>query len=421
MSALKREDRARLASRKLVERYFRELESDENRDRKVVYMFTSGGIAELFRAFDFRIVYPEINAVHCSRRNAAVEMIRHGEDLGYSADICSYVKSDLGLMAGPLKGQAPFGKIPPPDLLVAVNSGCSTYIKWAEALSREFGCPLRILDVPFIREAGRTDFDHTYVRGQIEDLIPVCEEISGNKFDEDKLKNILELTGETVDLWKKLLEYGKMRPSPLDSYFDGTSYMAPMTIWRGTREAVEYYRQAVAEMDERVSMRYSPAGNEEYRILFDGAPPWPRFSEFRSMFMKWGAVAVANSYVRVVCACEDLRSDPGRPMDFLAELASQSFYNWNHGRKLRFLEKTAREYEIDGIVVHSVRSCRPMSIGQLDLRGYFAREAGIPALFLDSDIADPRFFSTAQILNRVNTFFGALSWRKESAGEDGKS
>jgi benzoyl-CoA reductase subunit B len=417
MKAAQIEDRARMMSRLLVERYYRELSAPEFSDRKVVYLFTSGGIGEFFRTFNFRIVLPEINAVHCARAKISKEMIRHGEALGHINEMCTYVKSDLGLMVGPPKGNAPFGKIPPPDLVVINHCGCSTYIKWGEALAREFNCPVHIIDVPFLNEDHPTESEHRYVRGQIEELVPVCEEISGVKFDQDRLQEVLKRTEEAIRLWVKLLQYGKKRPSPFDCYFEGVVYMAPMTIWRGTSEAIEYYELLIEQMEQRLKANFSPVGKERFRLVFEGSPPWPTFTRFRTMFERWGAVAVASTYIRVVCACEGLNWGPDSPMDYLADLAAQSFYNWNHLKKIQFIENLAKDYEVDGIVAHSVRSCRPISIGQLDLRKYFATEAGIPTLFVDSDIADPSFFSSSQVRKRVNTFFEALDKRRKRAAE----
>lgn len=419
MNKIAMEDKARIASRELVQRHYLELDAGVSGDRKVVYLFTSGLISELFRSFDFIVTYPEMNAIHSSRRNISVDLIHDGEELGYASHICDYVKCDLGLMVGPRKGQTPFGKIPPPDLIVITHGGCSTYIKWAVALAGEFRCPVRIVDVPFVREDRQTDFDHVYVRGQIEELIPVCEELSGRKFDLDKLKEILKFTSETIELWKKLQEYGKLKPSPFDTYFEGVTYMAPMTLWRGTLEARDYYKNAHDYILQRIKAGYTPYGKEDFRLLFEGAPPWPRIREFQEMFSHWHAVGVTNTYVRTVCAALDLQFGPDKPFDFLASLASQSYYNWNLGKRRGFMLDLAKDYEVDGIVIHSAKSCRPFSIGQLDMRNYFAREADIPTLYLDSDIADPRYFSSAQMQNRIDTFFEALTHRKErrSKGE----
>jgi benzoyl-CoA reductase subunit B len=251
------------------------------------------------------------------------------------------------------------------------------------------------------------------VRKQIEDLIPVCEEISGIKFDPDRLKEILELTSDTIDLWMKMQELGKLKPSPFDAFFEGVSYMAPLTMWRGTVEARDFYKLANNNIWDRIKSNYTPYGRENFRLLFEGSPPWPSFSEFRGMFKAWSAVGVASTYLYVSVAPGDLEFGPEKPLDYLASLATQSYYNWNLQKRWNHIETLIKDYEVDAIIIHSVRSCRPSSVGQLDMRNYFARDKGIPALFLDSDVADPRFFSSAQVLNRIDTFFEALSQRKK--------
>ncbi len=408
-------DWSRGASRELVKRWYSELGTAEESGEKVVYLFTSGSIAEFFRSFGFRVVLPEMNAIRWSMENLAVEMIHHGEALGYDPGICGYMKCDLGFADDLYSGTAPFGRIPPPDLLVVSSGGCSTYIKWFEALERKFECPLRIVDVPFVREDRLAEFDRNYIRRQLEELIPICEEISGRKFDIDRLREILQLSKQAIEYWMQILELGKKRPSPFDGFFEACYYMAPMTVWRGTEECVDYYRQTLEEIKTRSKQHTSPAGRERFRLLVDGAPPWPKIREFRSMFWYWGGVGVTASYPRVVCACDDLELTPEEPFEFLTDLAASSYLNWNLVKRRNFLEKLARDYSVDGIVIHSTRSCRPYSIGQLDLRNYFAREAGIPTLFVDSDVADPRYFSSAQIMNRTDTFFEALGRKKPSA------
>jgi benzoyl-CoA reductase subunit B len=44
----------------------------------------------------------------------------------------------------------------------------------------------------------------------------------------------------------------------------------------------------------------------------------------------------------------------------------------------------------------------------------------MPTLFVDSDLVDPRYFSSAQIMNRIDTFFEALNRRKEAARRPGQ-
>ena len=191
--------------------------------RKIAYTMTPGSIVELFRTFDLVTVLPEMNSIHCGVKHVADGMIHQAEALGYPTDICGYMKSDLGPMTETYGGVGPFGKIPKPDLLVLNSAGCFTSIKWFEALSRRFQCPLQMVDIPFMSGDELPDYSKAYIKGQLEELIGVCEKISRTKFDIDKLRSILELSREAIGLSKKLLDFamGSDRPSAVRRLFRG--------------------------------------------------------------------------------------------------------------------------------------------------------------------------------------------------------
>ena len=67
-------------------------------------------------------------------------------------------------------------------------------------------------------------------------------------------------------------------------------------------------------------------------------------------------------------------------------------------------------------MIHSVKSCRAFSMGQADMREVFSRERQIPTLFIESDLADPRYFAEAQMKNRIDAFFEAQQHRRMTAG-----
>jgi len=70
------------------------------------------------------------------------------------------------------------------------------------------------------------------------------------------------------------------------------------------------------------------------------------------------------------------------------------------------------DYHIDGIVFHAVKSCRTVSTSHANMREFMVRKYDTPCLYLESDHVDPRYFSEAQIKNRVDAFFEALTQRK---------
>ena len=70
------------------------------------------------------------------------------------------------------------------------------------------------------------------------------------------------------------------------------------------------------------------------------------------------------------------------------------------------------EWEADGVIIHFVKSCRLFSAGQGDMRDYLTRTLGIPTLYIESDLEDPRYFAEAQTRNRIDAFFEGLEHAK---------
>ena len=74
------------------------------------------------------------------------------------------------------------------------------------------------------------------------------------------------------------------------------------------------------------------------------------------------------------------------------------------------------QYNVDGMIMHSNRSCKPYSFGQYEIMRTIQRETGLPVLMLESDMVDARKFSEAQALTRLDAFIEMVQVRKESRG-----
>lgn len=402
--------------KEMLQRYFRDVVDAPKRGEKVAYLFISGNVAEYLRAFGFHLVYPEVTALQCGIKRMAGELIGVAEDLGYSQDVCGYVKNDIGLFR---KGVAsPLGPLPPPDVLFCTYSGCRTYIKWFEALAEFCGAPVIVLDVPYTRgwETKAETFnpqDVAYVAGQLEELIPRLEEIAGRPYDEAAHRAMLRDTREAEEIWARILHSARRRPSPFDAYFEAVFFMAPLYVLRGLPDCREFYERVWLEVEERMAHGLGPIGSERFRIVVEGPPPWPHFRAFWEMFQAWGAVAVASTYAKVGGIFDrGFRHDPERPFESQAEYCLNCYTNLNLSLRTDLLTEYAREYAADGIVIHSVKSCRSFSVGQADMREALRAETGLPTLFIESDLADPHYFQAAQLRNRIDAFFEGLAHRR---------
>ena len=77
---------------------FTELSTAKEKGKKVVYTFVPGNLTELILAFDMLPVYPEINALQSGMRKKSGSYIKDAEKIGFSEDVCTYVKCDIGMM-----------------------------------------------------------------------------------------------------------------------------------------------------------------------------------------------------------------------------------------------------------------------------------------------------------------------------------
>ncbi|MFQ5829458.1 MAG: 2-hydroxyacyl-CoA dehydratase subunit D [Candidatus Methylomirabilia bacterium] len=415
MTSTQSQGRIHELQKELMGQYFQELtRAAETGQGQAAWMLISGNPVELVRAFDVLPVYPEVNALQLGVRRQSLPLIQKAEELSYSIDNCAYVKADVGLFFSGLK--ASFGTIPVPALLLCNYVGCGVYLQWFEHLREYTGAPIFNLDIPAIRTpSGQpTPEDVRYVVKQLEELIGLCERITGRPFDEGKLRKILALSKETGDLWSEIKALTKHAPSPFDSYFDAVTMMGPLYCLRGTEAGVSFFREAHREITERVELGIGPLPEERFRIVMEGPPPWPYLKVFRNLFSKWGVVAVASTYSTVGGLWEfGFRHDPNRPLESLADhMLLYNVTNRSFLQRYEQIKQYVEEWEADGLVIHSIKSCRLYSAGQGDMREYFSKELGVPTLLLESDLEDPRYFSEAQMRNRIDAFFEALEHKK---------
>ena len=407
--------------KEMLSKQFKELSMAKELGKKVVYTFVPGNLTELILSFDMLPVYPEINALQSGMRKKSAEYIKEAEKIGFSEDVCTYVKCDIGMM---LKGNiGPTGEqLPPPDLLLLSYTGCFTFLKWFENLERLYpGVPVAMLHTPYQEDGVITPDQITYMVKQLqEDVIPKMEQVSGKKFDMKRLSNMMVDSAKAEDLLVKILESAKQVPSPIDAYFAGVYYIGPIfTAFRGTKEAVVYYQELWNEVQERMRLGLGPVTpegelkEERFRLVIEGPPNWTNFREFWKIFYDMGAIIVASTYTKVG-GCYDLgfRHDPSEPLESLAKYCMSVYTNMNLPQRVDLIEKYVKEYKADGFLINSIKSCNSFSAGQLMIMREIEQRTGVPVGFIESDLVDPRYFSYANIKNRLESYFQMLEQRK---------
>ncbi len=410
-----------LKQKQMLAEHFMALSQVRETGKKVVYTFVPGNLTELIYTFDMLPVYPEINALQSGMRKKSHDYIRKAEDLGFSEDVCSYVKCDIGMM---LQGNiGPTGqKLPDPDILLLSYTGCFVFMKWFENLKQLYPrAEIVMLHIPY-QEAGRVEPAAVeYIKKQLlNDVIPVFERVSGTSYAEKVLARKMDLSAQAEDLLMEVFDSAQRKPSPIDAYFGGVYYIGPIfTAFRGSEACVEYYRELVKDVDYRVRNKLGPLTpdgyleKEQYRLVVEGPPNWTHFRNFWKIFYDQGAVFVGSSYTRVGGVYDDgFRHSPGDPLKSLAEYCLGCYTNRSLPQRIDLLERFITRYHADGFLVNSIKSCNSFSAGQLVMMRDLEERLQIPVGFIETDLVDPRYYSYSNIKNRLDSFFQMLDQRQ---------
>jgi benzoyl-CoA reductase subunit B len=419
-SAMVHKDEAQLQQKTMINDHYARLGRSKETGEKNVYTFVPGNLTELLLSFDLLPVLPEINALQAGMRGKSKDYIATAEKLGHSEDVCTYVKCDLGMMKSGNIG--PTGEpMPDPNLLLLSYTGCFTFLKWFEILKQEYDCPVSLLHVPYQGDGVVTESMRDYVVEQLKNtVIPALEKVSGKRYDEDRLKELLTRSAKAEDDVVWVLESAKNKPSPIDAYFGGVYYLGPIfTAFRGTQGAVDYYRSLRSEIEQRIALGQGPVtpdgtiDKERFRLVVEGPPNWTHFREFWKIFADEGAVVVASTYTKVGGVYDDgFRHDPDRPLETLAEYCMGCYTNLNLPSRVDMLTRYMEEYQADGLLINSIKSCNSFSAGQLMILREVENRTGRPGGFIESDLVDPRYFSGANIRNRLESYFQMIEQKR---------
>ena len=384
--------------KEIMGKYFLSLELGE----KKVAWCTSVGPAELLRSFGFEVYFPENHGALLGATRTAMDFIPEAIKCGYSGHVCSYTTADIGAF---LKNQSPLQShykmegVPKPDIIAYNTNQCREVEDWFTFYADHFGCPIVGIQPPrHLDEVSQDEVD--LVVKQFKKMIPVCEKVSGKKFDLEEFKNTVRLSKEATLLWQKVLKTSTAMNAPL-SFFDGTIHMGPIVVLRGTQTAKDYYTDLLAELEENVKNNVGFLPQAECRIFWEGMPIWGKLRMMSDLFNQNKAAVVASTY----CSSWVFdQFDENDPFESTARAYTGIFINLSEKAKMKMLKNWFEEYQIDGIVFHDSKTCFNNSNAKFGMPQRLKEMTGVPALVIEGDLCDLRFFSEGQSITKIETF-----------------
>jgi benzoyl-CoA reductase/2-hydroxyglutaryl-CoA dehydratase subunit BcrC/BadD/HgdB len=389
--------------------YYLELDQASRDGEPKIAWCTSVGPAEILRAMGFLVYFPETHSAMLGATRMATDYIPEANALGYSPDICSYLTADIGAFlkgATPLKGAFGIESIPKPDVLVFNTNQCRDVQDWFDWYGEKFNAP--VLGVHTYRGVNEvTDKHIVSIARQMEALVEPLEKISGNKFDMQRFKEVVRLSRDCSDIWKKILDTASAKPSPI-TFFDGTTLMGPAVVGRGTRKALDVYRLLLAELEERIANGEGAVEDEKFRIYWDGMPVWGRLSAHSKLFSSLKANVLASTYCNswIFSAL-----DPEDPFNSMARAYTELFIVRSDDAKEKYIADMLEFFKVDGVIYHDAKTCPNNTNCRYGMPQRLEKETGIPSLTINGDLNDLRLLSDEQTKTNVEAFVEQLEER----------
>ncbi len=354
------------------------------------------------------------------------------EKAGYARDLCSYMRNYWGSVI--LDEYAFGGPFPKPDFLWQDHICCS-HAKWYQVVSDlEGGIPHYCVDVSVGPFETLNESRLNYVVGQLHDGIEWMEKVTGREYDDEKLIKAVNNECRSTSLWAEICTLNKTIPAPLEEKTMYSLYVLG-TLKKHSQEVADYYEELRDEVKDRVERGIAAVEYERCRVITDTQPPWAFLKVFRYL-EKFGCVSVGSLYTFALIGIWEEKEDGSwgprttpeqkgieikdrdQALRILAEW-NLSKPEWQHfySPKLKtdMMARIAKEWSLDGVLLHYNRGCEGLSLGIAENRLGLVK-SGIPVMTFEGNMGDEREFDEGRTMARIDAFMETLGLDRIESG-----
>jgi 2-dehydropantoate 2-reductase len=386
----------------MMHAYYVDLASAADDPHRLVAACSGLAPVEMVRAFGFAPYHPENHAALIAAARRAGPYIARASADGFSQFVSSAMRTDIGaLLAGtsPLTDAHGIAGPPRPDIVIYSTNTGHELVRWFEFYGSHYGVPVMGLHPPpALNVLEQMDVDaavHQLMRMQQR-----LEEFTGRALDMDRLGEVVGHSARAAELWNDILGLARTVPAPI-TFFDTLIHVAPMILMRGTPEAVDYYVQLKAEIEERVLQGVSAVPNESHRLYWDGPPIWCALRPLARLFEEAGAAIVASTF------CSEFALgglDADDPIESMARTYTGIFENRSEDYRAAYLGRQFAQYGVDAAIFHDCRTTPETSHVRYGPAARSQYLAGVPGLVIEADSHDLRLFSTERLQEQFADF-----------------
>jgi benzoyl-CoA reductase subunit B len=362
-------------------------------------------------------------------KELALECQEAIETKGYARDLCSYMRNYWGSIILNKYAWPEFAEeFPKPDFMWQDHICCS-HAKWYQVASDlEGGIPMYSIDVSVGPYEGLTESKLNYIVGQMHDGIKWLEKQTGRDYDDELLIKAVHNEFRSCHYWAAICELNKTIPAPLDEKTMYALYVLG-TLRKSSQWTADFYeKELYPEVKSRVERGIAAVENEQCRIMTDTQPPWGFLKVFRYL-EKYGCISIGSLYTfSLIGLWEDKEDGTWGPRSIpdieitnrdealraLAEwnLSKPEWQHFYHPQlKSEMMIRIAREWKLDGVLLHFNRGCEGLSLGIAENR-LAIQKAGFPVMPFEGNMGDEREFDLTRTMTRIDAFMESLGMKK---------
>jgi len=385
------------------------------RDGKPTAWATSGSPIEMLYAMDVQPMLPENSATVSAAQKFSQKFIEIAEAQGYSYDLCSYFKTNVGAVSS--NASMLEGGTRKPAFMLSTDVICDTHVNWFQVQAERMKVPHFSIDVPHVvsnTTNRQLHYFKKYISEQLYEFIDFMQEVTGHEYNEEKAREVSENSWNLSMVWQDIYNLRKEVPCPISTR-DTFGGLFPLFTMPGLKEPIKLYKRMYREAKQRVDNGVGALQNEEFRLMFEGIPFWHSL-RFFSTLEKYGAIIVYEPYTYAFSKymnpniTKEMVLD--KPIEAMSELMMSFWYVYDLETRIKKFAETVEEWKIDGVLLHENLSCRPNSCGLYDLKKHLMDDYDIPCLVITADMNDPRKFNAEQLSNQIESFIEILSKRR---------
>ena len=364
------------------------------KDRNWVAWMSTKFPLEIPATFGLEVYCPESAAAAAASGGRGENLCRRAEEIGYAGDLCSYVRMGMAM------AQDPEGcGLPKPDVLLCCNNICGGMVPWYQAMARTLDVPLILLDFPYGQEGGEAVI--AYLKDQLWTAVRTLEELTGKPWQEERFAQVCKQANRCAQAWQRLLDTAQSVPAPLAS-MEVFDYMPDMVTARCAEKTQRRLQTLAQALEGRAPSRREPG---RYRIFWEGTPCWPVLGTVLPMLRERGIQVVADTISQSL-------GFRYRDLDGLAEAYCGTINGVTLERGVELRVALCRRYQVDGVLVHYNRSCRPWCGDLQEVERRLGRELGVPVVGFSADQGEAGAFVQAQFATRLDALVEQMEQRQ---------